>query len=124
MIRFVKHYSTKIELPIYKFNNSTFMFDSITIEDDSFMITGSVHDLHEAETSRMIITQQNEVVVYGAHDYIEDTNHFDLDLIKNFVQFFKDNIFIKYCDSKHTITNKIMLSLDDSKELMNWARSY
>lgn len=124
MRKLVKHYSTKIKLPIYKSEDNSFRFDSIAIKGGTAMITGSAGSIYAAENTRIIVHQNGDIIVYGAHDYIEDTSKFDLDLIRDFVLFFKNNIDIEYYNSQPTNTDMVMLSLEDSEKIIRWAISY
>lgn len=124
MHKIVKHYSKNIELPITEYNGSPFKFDSITFRFGDAIITGSAGGRYAAETTKIIVaTSWGDVSVYGPHG-IEKTEFYDLDLIKDFVDFFKDNIDVDYYENQPTNTGMVMLTSEDCNKLVKWTNSH
>lgn len=123
MNKIVKHYSKIIELPITDYNGSPFKFDSITFRGGDTLITGSAGGKYAGEATKIVVAQWGDVSVYGPHSF-ENTDYYDLDLIKDFVDFFKKNIDIDYYESQPTNTGMVMLTLEDCNKLVKWANSH
>jgi hypothetical protein len=123
MRKIVKHYSKNIELPITDYNGSSFKFDSIAFRGGDTMITGSAGGKYAAEATKIIVPSWGDVSVYGPHGF-ENAEYYDLDLIKDFVDFFKNNIDVEYYENQPTNTGMVMLSAEDCYKLVKWANSH
>lgn len=122
MHKIVKHYSKNIELPITEYNGSPFKFDSITFRCGDAIITGSAGGRYAAENTIIVVTPWGDVSVYGPHGI--KTEFYDLDLIKDFVDFFKNNIDVDYYENQPTNTGMVMLTSEDCNKLVKWTNSH
>lgn len=123
MRKIMKHYSKNIELPITEYNGSPFKFDSITFRGGDTIITGSAGGKYAAENTKIVVAEWGDVSVYGPHG-IEKTEFYDLDLIKDFVDFFKNNIDVDYYENQPTNTGMVMLTSEDCNKLVKWTNSH
>lgn len=123
MRKIVKHYSKNIELPITEYNGSPFKFDSITFRGGDTIITGSAGGKYAAEATKIVVASWGDVSVYGPHGF-ENTEYYDVDLIKDFVDFFKNNIDVDYYESQPTNTGMVMLTPEDCYKLEKWTNSH
>jgi hypothetical protein len=123
MKNLVKHYSKKIEFPFSRKAGGQFRFNSIIVKGDSALISGSVGSIYAAENGEIRVYPNGEVRVLGAHDF-DITHFFDLNRIRDFVDFVKDNIDIEYYESQPTNSGLVMLTIEDCNKIEDWAKTH
>lgn len=99
------------------------MVNSIIVSGDSALISGSVGSTYAAENGEIRVYPNGDVKVSGAHD-IDITHFFDLDRIRDFVDFVKDNIDIEYYERQPTNSGLVMLTIEDCNKIEDWAKTH
>lgn len=122
--RLIKHYSYNVKLPFTNFNNSPYKLDSIEfLSDNAVRIGGSAGGPYAAENTNIDVNG-NLVSVYDTKHKIDHTKYYNTDLILEFVDFLKNNIDIERYDNMPTNTGMVLLSMDDTKKIEEWAKSH
>ncbi len=122
-IRIIKHYSGSVKLPITQYNGSPYNFEGIIFGNNIARINGYAGGPYAAESTNIDVSENN-ISVYDTKHHIDHTQFYNQDLIKDFVNFFKENIDIDYYESQPTDTGMVMLSSTDTDKLRQWASSH
>ena len=123
-VRMIRHPSVQIYLPFTQYNNSPYNFNGIQVNDWGVRLEGSAGGSYAAESTNIDVYNDGTISVYDTKHHLDKTKYYDLELIRDFLKFFKENIDITSYLDKPTATGMVSLSSADTYKIKEWADAH
>ena len=123
-MRMIRHPSVQVYLPFTQYNNSPYNFNGIQINDWGVRLEGSAGGSYAAASTNIDIYNDGTVSVYDTKHHLDNTKYYNLELIHDFLNFFKENIDVMSYLDKPTATGMVSLSSADTYKIKEWADAH
>ena len=123
-VRMIRHPSIQTYLPFTQYNGSPYHFNGIQINDWGVRLEGSAGGSYAAESTNIDIYNDGTVSVYDTKHHLDNTKYYNLELIHDFLKFFRENVDVMSYLDKPTATGMVSLSSADTYKIKEWADAH